>query len=77
MCSDFRVLTEGRVKGIQIHRFAEANSRTNRKTPIKDGKAENKNKKNLTRDLHKYLVLQNKGKKQQFAKKIDESTGKR
>ena len=51
--------------------------RTNRKTPIKDGKAENKNKKNLTRDLHKYLVLQNKGKKQQFAKKIDESTGKR
>ena len=44
MCSDFRVLTEGRVKGMQTHRFAKANSRTNRKTPIKDEKAENKTK---------------------------------
>lgn len=77
MCSDFRVLTEGRVKGMQTHRFAESNSRTNRKTPIKDEKAENKTKQKLTRDLHKYLVLQNKGKKQQVAKQIDETTGKR
>ena len=44
MCSDFRVLTEGRVKGMQTHRFAEANSRTNRKTPIKDEKAGKKKK---------------------------------
>ena len=48
MSSDFRVLTEGRVKGMQTHRFAEANSRTNsrtnRKTPIKDEKAGKKKK---------------------------------
>ena len=36
-----------------------------------------KKKKTLTRYLHKYLVLQNKGKKQEFAKKIDETTSKR
>jgi hypothetical protein len=44
MCSDFRVLTEGRVKGMQTHRFAKANSRTNRKTPIKHEKAGKKKK---------------------------------
>ena len=65
MCSDFRVLTEGRVKGMQTHRFAEANSRTNRKTPIKDEKAGEKKK--ASRDLHKYLILQSKRKKQEFA----------
>ena len=75
MSSDFRVLTEGRVKGMQTHRFAESNSRTNRKTPIKDEKAGEKKK--ASRDLHKYLILQNKGKKQQVAKQIDETTGKR
>ena len=67
-----------------MHRFAKAHSRINRKTSIKDEKAGNQkkkktktNKETLTRDLHKYLVLQNEGKKQEFAKKIDETTGKR
>ena len=67
MCSDFRVLTEGRVKGMQTHRFAKANSRTNRKTPIKDEKA-GKKKKKASRGLPKYLILQSKRKKQEFAK---------
>ena len=67
MCSDFRVLTEGRVKGMQTHRFAKANSRTNTKTPIKDEKTGKKKKKKASRDLHKYLILQSKRKKQEFA----------
>lgn len=60
MCSDFRVLTEGRVRGTQMHRFAEANREQTERLQSKMEKQKTKTKKNLTRDLHKYLVLQKK-----------------
>ena len=48
-----------------------------KKQETKKKKKTKTNKQTLPRDLHKYFVLQNEGKKQEFAKKIDETTGKR